>query len=359
MDMKDEGTGSRKALAAASSALALCLLVSILFSMYVEGQEEADTDGDGLPDDWEVQYGFNETDPSDASGDPDSDALTNLEEYNIGTNPKLNDTDSDGMDDGWEVRFGLDPKDPSDATGDMDRDGLPNRREYDIGTDPTDYYDPGSEPSDDDDDISPDDDADDGAGMGKDAGNLACGILFFIIGVVIVIGIIIGIYSKIRRDRILDHETRQRIVDYLRENPGAYYSQIRKDLDLAHGVLTHHINILEQQELLFSRQDRSYRRFFLDGMYRKGPIVTGNQKKVLDAIRRHPGLSQSEIGRKLGMGRMIVSYHINALEDLGLVEKSKRGRENLVYPLNGEGEDRGMKEDIFTESARPPAEVEA
>jgi predicted transcriptional regulator len=159
-----------------------------------------------------------------------------------------------------------------------------------------------------------------------------------------------AIYSKIKKDKLLDHQTRQEIVDYLRENPGAYYSQIRKDLGLAHGVLTHHINMLEQQELLFSRQDRSYRRFYLDGMYRKGPIVVGKQKEVLDIIRRIPGLSQSEIGRKLGMGRMIVSYHINALEDLGLVEKRSSGRENLVYPANGgDRTEMGDRGDLYAE----------
>ena len=34
------------------------------------------------------------------------------------------------------------------------------------------------------------------------------------------------------------------------------------------------------------------------------------------------------------MGRMIVSYHINQLEDLGLIFKIKHGRENLIHPVS-------------------------
>lgn len=47
-----------------------------------------DTDGDGLPDDWEKKYGLNVNDPADASADLDGDEFTNLEEYEAKTDPR-------------------------------------------------------------------------------------------------------------------------------------------------------------------------------------------------------------------------------------------------------------------------------
>ena len=47
----------------------------------------SDTDGDGLPDDWEKRYGLNVNDPSDAAADLDRDEFTNLEEYAAKTDP--------------------------------------------------------------------------------------------------------------------------------------------------------------------------------------------------------------------------------------------------------------------------------
>jgi hypothetical protein len=55
---------------------------------------EKDTDGDGIPDWWELKYGLNPNDADDASQDPDKDGYTNLEEYRAGslgyrnTNPR-------------------------------------------------------------------------------------------------------------------------------------------------------------------------------------------------------------------------------------------------------------------------------
>ncbi len=99
----------------------------------------ADTDGDGLPDRFEVQYpALDQTSAdtdddgvTDSEWDVDDDGLTNYEEYEAGTNPLLADEDGDGLNDSRELEVGTDPRDP-----DTDGDGLLDGEEIELGTDP-------------------------------------------------------------------------------------------------------------------------------------------------------------------------------------------------------------------------------
>ncbi|MCK5561849.1 MAG: PKD domain-containing protein, partial [Thermoplasmata archaeon] len=97
-----------------------------------------DTDGDGLPDDWELEHGLDPENPDDALLDADGDTLTNLEEFEYGTDPNNEDTDSDSIADGWEIEYGLVPTDANDALSDFDGDSLSNLIEFELGTNPND-----------------------------------------------------------------------------------------------------------------------------------------------------------------------------------------------------------------------------
>jgi len=74
-----------------------------------------DTDGDTLPDGTEVEWGTQPDIADDLNSDTDGDGLTLGEEYENVTNPNLGDSDSDGTNDGDEVDQGSDPADGSDG----------------------------------------------------------------------------------------------------------------------------------------------------------------------------------------------------------------------------------------------------
>ncbi|MBU1118421.1 cupredoxin domain-containing protein [Patescibacteria group bacterium] len=88
---------------------------------------EPDTDGDELPDGYEVQFGLNPLDPADALYDQDKDDLKNIDEYYYETNISDPDTDNDGFKDGSEVKDGYNPK-GTGALKKPQKDGVPVER---------------------------------------------------------------------------------------------------------------------------------------------------------------------------------------------------------------------------------------
>jgi hypothetical protein len=123
--------------------------------------EFVDTDGDYMADSWERRH-FGDL-SRDGSADNDSDGgpdgLTDLDEYEQGSDPNRADTDGDGLRDGeevntyrtspadadtdgdfmpdkWELDRSLDPLDASDIMGDPDGDRFGNVYEFGHGTDP-------------------------------------------------------------------------------------------------------------------------------------------------------------------------------------------------------------------------------
>ena len=94
-----------------------------------------DNDEDGLPTQWEIDNGLDDSDDGSVNpangpdGDPDDDGRTNKEELDSKTLPNKADSDDDGLNDGQEESSGTNP-----LIADTDGDGLKDGVESNTGT---------------------------------------------------------------------------------------------------------------------------------------------------------------------------------------------------------------------------------
>ncbi|HKZ48610.1 MAG TPA: winged helix-turn-helix transcriptional regulator [Thermoplasmata archaeon] len=145
----------------------------------------------------------------------------------------------------------------------------------------------------------------------------------------------IPLYTRLKREEILDHETRGMIRGYVLANPGDHFNAIKETLELNNGTLAYHLNVLEKEGIIRSVKDGKFRRFFPSEMKipHNGELPTKVQRLILEMVLETPAIAQKEISRVLGLSQSTVSYHLDRLRELGLVRAERRGMQLCYFVL--------------------------
>ncbi|MCJ2564265.1 MAG: pectinesterase family protein, partial [Candidatus Thermoplasmatota archaeon] len=148
------------------------------------------------------------------------------------------------------------------------------------------------------------------------------------------LSLLVPLYTKLRKRNVLDNYERGRIYQYIEMNPGEHYSQIKRDLTLPNGSLVHHLRVLEKASKIKSRTDGRFKRFYtLDTRIPvpNGGVLSEVQKRVIDAVKDVPGVTQKEIAALLGVHQSSVSYQMGRLEERRLIRSERKGRKIHYY----------------------------
>lgn len=149
--------------------------------------------------------------------------------------------------------------------------------------------------------------------------------------------LVIPLYTKLRKDKILDQRTRGLIEGYITANPGANYTIIRDNLDLADGTLTYHLQVLEREGFVYSIREGLFRCFYPQGVPppKRGKLhLSDTQADIVRIAKRIPGITVGEIATAMNRRPNVISYHLKLLRDGGLIRMEEDGRHVRVYPID-------------------------
>jgi len=140
--------------------------------------------------------------------------------------------------------------------------------------------------------------------------------------------------------KILHLETRRKIFNYIKDNPGLHLHDLAKKLDIKYFNLRYHLNILEKSNMVLIKNNNSYSR-----VYPK-ENVSNKEKELFDIIRQETPrnilltfiyyvvCSQNDLSEILDKHPTTIEYHLKKLIDMEIIEqtKTRNGRTIINYP---------------------------
>jgi len=144
------------------------------------------------------------------------------------------------------------------------------------------------------------------------------------------LGPLIPLYSRIKKEKVFEHERRQHLYQLVGNHPGVSFKHLKKMMELENGTLRHHLSTLEREHYIKSIKDGKKRRFYLNG--RKVNPLSRTQQHILHYIRRNPNISQSEIAHLMNVSRQNVNYHIKKMEKQHIL-KIKQDDSTMSYEI--------------------------
>jgi predicted transcriptional regulator len=138
-----------------------------------------------------------------------------------------------------------------------------------------------------------------------------------------------------------ESDVRDRILQFIRENPGCHLRKIKDELDLAMGTVQYHLDRLEKAGRITSQKQSLHKFYFLVGAFEE------NEKHILEVLsnetareilmfiieQKYP--SQSEISKHIGISSPSISWQIKRLQDYRVIDEIKEGKFKR-YKLHGD-----------------------
>jgi len=140
---------------------------------------------------------------------------------------------------------------------------------------------------------------------------------------------------------LLNQTTRMTVFNFVKDNPGFHFRAMSDCLEMPIGVLQYHLGLLVNGGLISAYSDGRYKRYFESGKFTETEIKVisilrhKTASKILVALMEKHAALHKELALKLGISSQALSWQMNRLEQMSIVQRKTEGLE-VKYVLNPE-----------------------
>jgi predicted transcriptional regulator len=140
------------------------------------------------------------------------------------------------------------------------------------------------------------------------------------------------------RKGIIGLEIRRNIYNHILDYPGMHLRKLSRSLKIPKTTLMYHLKLLEKEDFLIPKKEKRYIRYYA------AKKVGNNYKNIISIFRKRtplriilflflfPSNSILDISLELEISMSTISYHINKLISLGVVQRRREGY-SYVYNI--------------------------
>jgi len=136
------------------------------------------------------------------------------------------------------------------------------------------------------------------------------------------------IYIMEKNKELLKLKNRRIIYDYITKNPGLHLREIFRKIELSEGTIKYHINYLEKKELIISKKEYGYKRFY------KNMELGKEDKKIWILFRKkttrniilylliYMASSRIKLSKELEINPKKIEYYLKKLIEYEIIEET-------------------------------------
>ena len=143
---------------------------------------------------------------------------------------------------------------------------------------------------------------------------------------------------------LLENDTRRKIYECIRTNPGIHMRGIGKKTDITLGTLRYHIGMLQKSHAIATVEDRGYTHYYENsGTYSTEEqqvlkhLQNATTRKILRVLATHPSATRTDIAESVGIAGSTVTWHMKRLAEDGVIDVHSEGR-SVTYTIHADAE---------------------